>query len=339
MQDTRCYVARAPVRVDPAGGGTDAPPFSVEHGGLVLNMGIARHVYARLEVRPGSRAVEIVSEDLGQEARAESLDGLRIDGTLDLLKGIALRMRPAWGFHMSVCSDVMPGSGLGSSGAAGVACVGAFDAALGVRRSQGETADLANSVERDDLKAAGGNQDSYGAAFGGINAITYLKGGGTERRPVDVAARTVYELERRCVLVYTGEVHLSGNIHSDIKRRYALPNSPTVDAMQQLVRVARESVAALERGDTDRFGELLSENWTQHRRLHESCDSARLRRFYEAARDHAVGGKTCGAGGGGCVLFLAREGRRKALERACVALGGELLPFGIDPAGLVSWEA
>jgi D-glycero-alpha-D-manno-heptose-7-phosphate kinase len=82
---------------------------------------------------------------------------------------------------------------------------------------------------------------------------------------------------------------------------------------------------------------LLNENRIHHYRLHESCDSARLRSFYDAVGENIVGGKTCGAGGGGCIMFLAREGRRRAVETACRKLGGELLPFRIDRTGVKTW--
>ena len=333
----KTFVARAPVRVDPAGGGTDAPPFSVEHGGAVVNFGISHYIYAHLEVTEDMPEAVIRSEDFDTEVRADSLDALKPEGDLTLLIGIARRMSPPWGFRLTIRSDVRPGSGLGSSGALGVACVGVFDAAMGVKRTPQETAELANAIERRDLGLAGGSQDSYGAAFGGINLITYRKGGGASHRSLNVPQSILGELERRCVLVYTGEVHLSGSIHTDIKRGYALPNSPTVDALKNLARIAQESAAALEAGDVDRFGELLNDNWTHHKRLHESCDSAVLGRFYDAAAEHIVGGKTCGAGGGGCVLFLAKDGHRRALERTCTDLGGTLLHFGIAPHGLLTW--
>ena len=40
---------RISVRVDAGGGGTDAPPFSVEHGGMVVNFAVQRHAFASVE--------------------------------------------------------------------------------------------------------------------------------------------------------------------------------------------------------------------------------------------------------------------------------------------------
>ncbi len=338
MTEATTFIARAPVRVDAAGGGTDTPPFCIEHGGAVVNIGICHHVYARLDVHPDTPHVTITAENLRKQVQAPNLDALEANGDLELLVGIAKRMSPQYGFHLQLYSEVFPGSGLGSSGAVGVACVGAFDAAGGATRSRRDTAELANAIERVDLNMAGGSQDSYGAAFGGLNFIVYNKGAGAEHRPIHISRRTFYELERRCVLVYTGEVHLSGSIHDDIKRSYALPNSPTVNALQNMTRVANDCAQSLAEGDLDRFGRLLNENWTHHQRLHESCSTPRLRTFYQAAAPHMVGGKTCGAGGGGCVLFVTRDGHRKQLEDICTELGGIILPFCIDREGLVFWQ-
>ena len=44
------HFARAPVRVDLAGGGCDAPPYCTDFGGTVVNIAVAHHVYAALRV-------------------------------------------------------------------------------------------------------------------------------------------------------------------------------------------------------------------------------------------------------------------------------------------------
>ena len=332
------FVARAPGRVDSGGGGSDCKPFILDYDGAVLNFGITRYVHAQVTVDPNDRSVHILSDDFDQEVYADRPEALEIDGTLDLLKGVARRMNPPFGFTLRVGSDARPGSGLGSSGAVGVACVAAFDRAMGATRSQRDTAVLANSVERDDLGKTGGNQDALGAGLGGINHIVYHKGGDFVIKRPEIAEDIVAELQRRCLLIYTGEVHLSEHIHEDIKTSYPLPESPTKDAMKNLARVANSQVAALKANDVEAFGELLSENWVHHKRLHASCDNPVLSRFYDALENHIRGGKTCGAGGGGTLFILAKNSHQKKVWEISRELGGEVLPFHLDHWGVKSWE-
>ena len=215
-----------------------------------------------------------------------------------------------------------------------MAVMRAFERGLGLQRSAAETAALANEVERKDLGMAGGDQDSYGPALGGFNLLTYARGGRISHRPLDIPAETLRAFEARMVVVYTGHSHVSGDIHVDIKRSYALPDSPTVAAMHGLEQNARDIAAALEGGDLERTGEILSANWENHKKLHASCTNERLQSFYDAAEGLVSGGKTCGAGGGGCIVFIAREGKRAELEAACRALDGQLMPHTFAMQGV-----
>jgi D-glycero-alpha-D-manno-heptose-7-phosphate kinase len=60
------------------------------------------------------------------------------------------------------------------------------------------------------------------------------------------------------------------------------------------------------------------------------------RLFAAAARAGALGAKVCGAGGGGCSVYWARQGRREALARELEAAGGRILPFGVETSGLLA---
>lgn len=329
--------ARAPVRLDCGGGGTDCPPYSTDHGGAVVNVGLSLHAHARVE-RRDDRVVRIESEDFAAVVEVAEIADLELTGELDLLVGIVRRLQPNFGLTLSVRSDVPPGSGLGSSGAVGVACVAALDAAMGVHRVPEETARLANDIERRDLGYAGGDQDSFGPAFGGWNHLIYRPGEATEVRRLAVPEAMTWEIERRAVLVYVGEPHLSGNIHEDIRVSYADPESATRKAMEGLHVVGQEIAKTLEDGDLRGFANCLKQNWQHHQGLHPSCASPGLLAAYEAADGLVVGGKTCGAGGGGCVFFLAAEGQRRVLEERLLRLGGHLLPMRVDPRGVVTWS-
>ena len=332
-------VARAPVRIDPAGGGTDAPPYSVEYGGCVVNLAVARYAYAQLQrLEPGAGA-HFYSTDLKQGAWAPSVAALKPDGRLDFVKGFATRLLKGHDdFLLVTQSDVPVRTGLGGSGAMGVALTAAMLRATDQPADQIQIAALANEIERHDLGFAGGAQDSYGAAIGGAKRIECHKGGGVTCRQLSLRPDVVRRLERDVLLIYTGGIHLSETIHQDIKRSYALPNSPTIAAMDRLKAAACTMADALEGGDVGAFASALNESRRGHYALHASCDSDVLRAYFAKLEPFILGGKTCGAGGGGFVAVLTRPGYKNACGDAAESLGGTVWPFKMDAEGAVTWD-
>nr|MBA2628262.1 GHMP kinase [Gemmatimonadales bacterium] len=122
------HSATAPVRLDFAGGWTDVPPFSEREGGVVVAAAIGLRTQVHLVL--GGNAMQLVSEDLGDELTIPPHVLPPIDGRLDLLKA-ALRLYPVGPCALTTRSDVPAGSGLGSSGALGVALVAALASAQG----------------------------------------------------------------------------------------------------------------------------------------------------------------------------------------------------------------
>lgn len=331
-------IARAPARVDPAGGGTDAPPYCVDYGGAVVNFSVARYAYACFEPLPAHSGVRIYSHDLRKGLQAASVRELAFDGRMNFLKAFLKRMVPdGTDFQVVTQADIPERTGLGGSGAMGVAMVGALAQAVGQALTKADVALLANEIERQDLGHAGGNQDSFGAAMGGVKLITYHQGGGCGCERVHVPASAVARLERDTLLIHTGDVHLSGSIHADIKRSYALPNSPTIRAMDNLKAAAQRMARALEQGDLDAYVECLNRSRVNHYALHESCDSERLRGFFQALAPHILGGKACGAGGGGFIMVHMKPDHRKDCVKVAESLGGWVWQFKMDEEGLKTW--
>lgn len=332
-------VARAPVRIDPAGGGTDAPPYAIEYGGCVVNFSVARYSYAQLQWLPRGAGAHICSLDLKQTASAGDPLSFEPDGRLDFLKGFVRRLlHGPRDFLLVTESDIPVRTGLGGSGAMGVAVATACLKATGRVMDQSDLALLANEIERGDLGLAGGSQDSFGAAVGSAKMIVYHKGGGVTCRRLELPRGTIERLERDLFLIYTGGIHLSATIHEDIKRSYALKNSPTIAAMDRLKAAALKMVDALESGDVNGFADALNESRKNHYALHSSCDSDVLRRFFSHLDPFILGGKTCGAGGGGFIVVLAKPACRQACIDAAKTLGGDVWPFKMDQHGAMAWE-
>ncbi|MEO2047742.1 MAG: hypothetical protein ABGX16_14350 [Pirellulales bacterium] len=331
--------ARAPVRVDPAGGGTDAPPFCIEHGGAVVNFAVQRHAFASAQrLDPGSGII-LYAMDIQAGMVAPDVVSLSNENHFEFVKAFVKRLIPNSDSMLLVTeTDVPPGSGLGGSGALGVAIVAALDRAYDRTRTPLEIATLANEIERKDLAFPGGDQDSLGAAFGGINFLEYHPGGGMTPHKLSINRDTLHALEHGSLLIYSGAAHMSGSIHEDIKRSYAQPNSPTVKAMVVLREQAQAMAKSLESGDLDGYAIALAESCRQLYNLHKSCDSAEHRRYFQVMKDCIFGGKTCGAGGGGFMLVYTKPNRRNECIRRVEKLGGLVWPVTLDFDGITTWQ-
>src|SRR6185295_15798697 len=131
-----------------------------------------------------------------------------------------LRMFPVLGgFTLTTRSDAPPGSGLGSSGALGVALVGALSRARQEARGSQECADQAWQVETMEALLPGGKQDQYAAALGGFHRLSFRDPDvGVEPLTLDPAFAAA--LERQMVLCYTNTSRVSGGTIARVMGAY-----------------------------------------------------------------------------------------------------------------------
>ena len=316
------FGAAAPVRLDLAGGWTDVPPYSAREGGVVVAAAV--QLYAHAEVRPRERGYLLVSKELDQALEYPGLPALTGEGPLPLLRA-GLRLLQARPCALSTYSDAPHGSGLGSSGAMDVAIVAALAGAAGRRLSTREVADLACRLEGQEAGIPGGRQDQFIAAFGGFLRLSF--------RDPDVTVEPIVpddgfaaELERRMLLVHTGDSRFSGDTIGRVMRAYER-GEPTIAGALDGLRGAAEAMSdALRAGDFGGIGALLSENWRLQQQLDAGMSTPEMRRLEAAMRDAGcLGGKAAGSGAGGSMFFLAPDDPTAARE-AVTRLGMRLLP-------------
>ncbi len=329
--------SRAPVRLDLAGGWTDVPPFSAEVGGAVVNAAINRYTYATVRLLD-SDDIHLISADYDLSLTLPAAERLAYDGQLDLLKAALNRLGPHKGVKLFVRSDAPPGSGVGSSGATGVAILGVLNGLRHQPLSLHQLAELAHLLEIEELRVAGGKQDQYAAALGGFNYLEF-KDPAVAASPLRLSEATINELEKRLILCYTGRARLSGNIISAVMGAYRQQNPRTVRALHRMVELASEVRGALLRGDVDVLGPLILENWACQKDLHPSVNNPDIERLFELALAHgATGGKALGAGGGGCILFVTIADREHEVRKALSTAGVPIMDFNLDLKGLQVWR-
>jgi D-glycero-alpha-D-manno-heptose-7-phosphate kinase len=331
------YRSRAPMRIDLAGGWTDVSPYAGQCGGAVVNVAIA--LYAHVTIRPGGREVRLSAPDLGASVTARRAEDLRADGELALLKAAVRRHAPEGGLEIMISSDAPPGSGLGGSGALGVALVAALYALSGTRRMPAEIAAAAFETETQEAGVIGGKQDQYAAALGGVQFLAFGDPEVSAAR-LDVPWASLRELEHHLVLCYTGVSRVSSETHHRVWQDFARGEARVRTALDGLRSCAHAMRVALERGDTGHVGAILNENWRLQQQLADGMRTDAMARLERVALEAgAEGMKACGAGAGGCEVFLARPGREYELAAALRAAGGTVLRFTFDTTGVAAWES
>ena len=323
--------ASAPTRIDLAGGTLDIWPISllVPHA-VTINLAIE----LRAEVTVASRAddrVKLVSRD----RRRQSLHRLPLDaaaakGPLALLYRLAAAFGPRRGLSLTSRAAAPAGAGLGGSSALGIAAAAALNRFCNARLGRERLLRRVMNLETIELRAPAGNQDYLAALNGGLCAYHH-RPDGTARERLAMPAG----LRRRLVLAYTGEPRQSGFSNWDMFRRFVDGESRTVRRMERIAQIARELVEALRAGDLDAAGKLVAEEGRLRYGLAPSVLTPGLRRADEAARRAgALGTKVCGAGGGGCMVAIAREGAARAVAAAIAATGAQILYAPIAVSGI-----
>ncbi|MCZ6650727.1 MAG: DUF2007 domain-containing protein [Acidobacteria bacterium] len=329
------HTVHAPTRIDLAGGTLDIwPIYLLLDRPVTVNVAIDLH--AVVEVCPlKDRRIELLSEDL--DLRREAMDPAALvgEGPLPLPARLVRSFAPDGGVRLRTRATAPAGSGLGGSSAlaAGIAV------ALGRLAREKPPEDvhalarrLAN-LEAQVLRIPTGVQDYYPALLGGVLKLTFAAEGITAHRlPVDPEA-----LAERLVLVYEGATRSSGLSNLDMLRRFLGDDGDTRDAMAGVAQAAADLAEALATGDLDAAGKAMGREMAARRRLSPTVMTPVSERLFAAATTAgALGAKVCGAGGGGCSVYWAAAGGHRQLAAALTAAGGQILPFQVEPRGLLA---
>jgi D-glycero-alpha-D-manno-heptose-7-phosphate kinase len=313
---TTGLIARAPTRLDFGGGWTDVPPYSEEEGGFVCNVAIARYATVRL---------------LPSDSAEGSLDTRH--ATDSALAEAAVKRARTSGVTIAITCDLPLGAGRGGSSAAGVAVNGALATWNGVTIDRAAVAEQSRAIEVEDLGVPGGRQDHYAAAYGGALSLTF--GDETRVRRIQLSRSTKAALERRCIVVYTGQSRISGDTITAVLGAYRDRDRQVLRALSRMKALARAMADEISAGDIDELGELVWEHWQHQRALHPSIPTPVIDEILERARAAgAKGGKALGASGGGCVLIIAGDDTVDDVRHAIADLAPPPLAIELDETGL-----
>ncbi|MCX7919405.1 MAG: hypothetical protein N3A72_07320 [bacterium] len=180
------------------------------------------------------------------------------------------------------------------------------------------------------LGIAGGRQDQYASAIGGINYMMFNMDQ-TTVFPIQVSPSFIQEMEDNMVLCYTGKARLSSNIITVVMKNFKEGNRETVTGLTQIRTAAQLMKSALEQGNLKKVAELINQNWDGQKKLSPEVSTEQMELLFRLAFAHgAIAGKACGAGGGGSLLFIGDKQKiSAALQAHC-----QIIPFHFDFNGL-----
>ena len=332
MYDFAVHIhASAPTRIDLAGGTLDIWPLYLFHeGAQTLNAALSLRASCDIRSRPDHRLV-IVSEDSGVRVEADHWSQLGNSHDLKLL-GKLLHYFQAEGLELTTWSDSPVGAGIAGSSALNIAVCGALNAWTGGHRSADEIFQIAMNVEAQAIEVPTGAQDYRPAFYGGISAVE-LGVNGVRRVELDVAPA---QLQERMVLAYTNASRNSGINNWDVTKRHIDGDVTVRTAFARIRDIAAAMRAALDRRDWPEVGRQIAAEWDNRKRLAPGVTTPAIDAMLEAAaRAGSLGGKVCGAGGGGCLFCFGNPADLPAIRKALHEAGARILDFTIDPRGLV----
>jgi D-glycero-alpha-D-manno-heptose-7-phosphate kinase len=306
--DSTVIVTRTPLRVSFAGGGTDLAAYYELEGGAVLSTAINRYVYVTVK-RHSELFFEPIRLNYSRSEEVERIDEIENNIARECLR--LLEIHPP--IYISTVGDVPASTGLGGSSAFTVGLLNALHAYRGERVSAGQLAEESCQVEIDILGEPIGKQDQYAAAFGGMNLFRFLPGGRVTTEHARVTEK--WHLFDNLLMFWTGHQRSASSVLSEqqedteSKRERLREMRDQADELFEIVRQPEVDLKA--------FGRVLHEGWVRKRTLASGISNGPIDAWYERALDAgAYGGKLCGAGGGGFLLFVVPTERRRAVREA-----------------------
>jgi D-glycero-alpha-D-manno-heptose-7-phosphate kinase len=314
--DTRhrgVLMTRTPLRVSFAGGGTDLADFYERDYGAVYSTAIDKYIYVTVK-RHGSVFNESIRVNYSRSEQVNSIADIENDIARECLR--LLEVEPP--IYISTVADLPASTGLGGSSSFAVGLLNALHAFRGERVSAGQLAEEACHIEIDVLKQPIGKQDQYAAAFGGLNFFSFNRGGVVTVEPQRLNNGGLRSLFQSILMFWTGHQRDSSSVLAEQKVNTPAKMASLLCMRQHALQL--QKLTSNGRFDLEKFGGILDDSWRLKRSLSSKITNSEIDGWYQRAMDAgAEGGKLCGAGGGGFLLFIVKPERQSAV---CQALSG-----------------
>lgn len=333
---------RSPLRIDFVGM-TDYRPACAEMGGEIVNAPINKYIYATLRARQDGEFHFHAPDQNGLDFSVPTRRELSKDGPLGLVQHIVKKYASPSGLDLTTYSELPGGAGLGSSSAVATCVIAAVNALTGYCMTDFEIADAAIEAEAEALDVQYGWQDQYSPVTGsGVKYLRWWPGGSHRGIEIDIlplTAEQMADLEKSLVICYTQQSRPAGNILAKVADGFRDRDESVLAGLAGMNECARDIRIALLNNEPHRLGHILNRVWELHKGLHPDVSNDLLENMHKVATDNgALGGRVCGAGGGGTMMFYCEPGTEYTVKRRLEEAGGRIFDFSFAASGLQVWH-
>jgi D-glycero-alpha-D-manno-heptose-7-phosphate kinase len=314
-------ISQTPLRISLAGGGTDLKSFYSSEEGKVISTAIDKYVYVIVK----ERFDEKIYINYSQKEIVDTISDVKHDLVREAMKKTGVIK----GVEITTLADIpSEGSGLGSSSSITVGLLNALYNFTGIQVTAEQLAREACDIEINICGKPIGKQDQYIAAYGGLNKIVFHSDESVSVSRLNIEGNDLRKLGSNLLLFYTNTTR-SANVILEKLMKNTKEKRNELRAMLGLVPRVAESIL---QNNFDDVGRALHENWDLKRSLVGSISNPDIDIMYKKMMGAgALGGKICGAGGGGFLLAYVPRNRQDTVREALNDY--REFPFMLDPLG------
>jgi D-glycero-alpha-D-manno-heptose-7-phosphate kinase len=314
-------ISQTPLRISFAGGGTDLKSFYQKEDGMVVSTAIDKYVYVIIK----ERFDEKIYVNYSQKEIVDDVSEIKHD----LVREAMRKSGVTNGVEITTLADVpSEGSGLGSSSSITVCLLNALHNFAGRQMTAEQLASEACEIEINICGKPIGKQDQYIAAYGGLSKLIFHADGTVSVTKLGILSNELRKFGSNLLLFYTNKTR-NANVILEKQMENTEEKRKELGKMRDLVPGVTDVII---KGDFDRVGKILHENWLLKKSLAGNISSPDIDKMYEMAiHAGALGGKICGAGGGGFLLLYVPRDKQDAVRNALETY--RELPFMLDPLG------
>ena len=294
-------ITRSPLRITLGGGGTDLPSYYEEFGGFLISAAINKYVYTSV-LEPYADGIYL---KYSKREKTDSLNKINHPIIREVLKKFKNNSKR---IEITTLAEIPAGTGLGSSGSFTTSLMKCMYLFNNRKIGKHQLAEDACDIEINKLKEPVGKQDQYIASYGGLRVFRINKNGKVNVSSLKIKKNTKQKLQNNLLLFFTGYTRFSSSILKKQDNKIKNKKNQTIENLQEIKNIGFLSKRLIENNDLYQFGKLLDHHWKIKKERANNMSNKKINTIYEDALIHgALGGKLVGAGGGGFLMFYAKN--------------------------------